>query len=118
MSRLTMTRDYRDILAPLVAMSLGLGTQLVPLTLTAVQGAAPAETGLASALLNTMQQRGGALGLSALATVAIDAATTKARTGRSNTYWALWMSSMAAAKPEPSVYHRQSQQHVRNRRPE
>jgi hypothetical protein len=51
----------------------------VSLTLTAVRGVAPSETGLASALLNTGQQLGGALGLSVLATVAIDASTTKAR---------------------------------------
>ena len=80
MSRLTVTSGYLDIIAPLVVMSLGLGMQFVSLTLTAVQGVAPTETGLASALLNTMQQLGGALGLSVLATVAIDASRSKAHT--------------------------------------
>ena len=79
MSRLTVTSGYLDILGPLVVMSLGMGMQFVSLTLTAVRGVAPSETGLASALLNTGQQLGGALGLSVLATVAIDATTTKAR---------------------------------------
>jgi EmrB/QacA subfamily drug resistance transporter len=79
MSRLTVTSGYLDILGPLVVMSLGMGMQFVSLTLTAVRGVAPTETGLASALLNTGQQLGGALGLSVLATVAIDATTTKAR---------------------------------------
>ena len=78
MSRLTVTSGYLDILGPLVVMSLGMGMQFVSLTLTAVRGVAPSETGLASALLNTGQQLGGALGLSVLATVAIDATTTKA----------------------------------------
>jgi len=43
----------------------------VPLTLTAVAGVDIHETGLASALLNTAQQVGGALGLAILATIAI-----------------------------------------------
>ena len=45
----------------------------MPLTLTAVSGVEPHEAGLASALLNTAQQVGGALGLAVLATIAIDA---------------------------------------------
>jgi hypothetical protein len=47
--------------------------------LTAVRDVAPSETGLAAAPLNTGQQLGGALGLSVLATVAVDATTTKVR---------------------------------------
>lgn len=80
MSRLTVTSGYLDIVVPLVIMSLGLGMQFVSLTLTAVRDVASDETGLASALLSTMQQLGGALGLSVLATVAIDATNTKTRT--------------------------------------
>jgi EmrB/QacA subfamily drug resistance transporter len=79
MSRLTVRSDFLDILCPLVLIGLGTGMQFVTLTLTAVRDVAPSETGLASALLNTGQQLGGALGLSVLATVAIDATTTKAR---------------------------------------
>jgi EmrB/QacA subfamily drug resistance transporter len=79
MSRLTATSGYLDIVAPLVVMAFGLGPQFVGLTLTAVQGVAPAETGLAAGLLNTMQQLGGALGLSVLVTVAIGATKTETR---------------------------------------
>ena len=49
----------------------------MPLTLSAVSGVEPNEAGLASALLNTMQQVGGALGLAVLATIAIDATNSK-----------------------------------------
>ena len=72
-TRITVTSSYLDILGPLVVIALGLGFVFVPLTLTAVSGVKPDEAGLASALLNTMQQVGGAIGLAVLATVAIDA---------------------------------------------
>jgi EmrB/QacA subfamily drug resistance transporter len=79
LSRLTVTSGYLDILGPLLIISLGMGTAFVPLTLTAVSGVRPSETGLASALLNTAQQVGGALGLAVLATIAINATKTKAQ---------------------------------------
>jgi EmrB/QacA subfamily drug resistance transporter len=71
-TRITVTSSYMDILGPLILIALGLGFVFVPLTLTAVSGVQAEEAGLASALLNTMQQVGGAIGLAVLATVAID----------------------------------------------
>jgi EmrB/QacA subfamily drug resistance transporter len=79
LSRLTVTSSYPGILGPLILIALGAGSQFVPLTLTAVSGVRPTETGLASALLNTAQQLGGAFGLSVLATVAIDATRSRLR---------------------------------------
>ena len=76
-SRITPTSSYLSILGPLVVIALGMGFSFVPLTLTAVSGVDASEAGLASALLNTMQQVGGALGLAVLATVAIDATNSK-----------------------------------------
>jgi EmrB/QacA subfamily drug resistance transporter len=76
-SRITPTSSYMMVLGPLLIIALGMGFTFVPITLTAVAGVEPREAGLASALLNTMQQVGGALGLAVLATVAIDA--TKSR---------------------------------------
>jgi EmrB/QacA subfamily drug resistance transporter len=77
LSQLTVTSSYADIIGPLLLISLGMGLSFVALTLTAVSGVRPSETGLASALLNTGQQVGGALGLAILATVAIDATKSK-----------------------------------------
>jgi EmrB/QacA subfamily drug resistance transporter len=77
LSRLTVTSSYLDVVGPLLLIALGMGLSFVPLTLTAVKGVAPNETGLASALLNTGQQVGGALGLAVLATIAIDATASK-----------------------------------------
>jgi len=78
LSRLTPASTYLDILGPMLVASVGMGITFVPVTITAVSGVRREEAGLTSALLNTSQQVGGALGLAVLATVAIDATKTKA----------------------------------------
>jgi EmrB/QacA subfamily drug resistance transporter len=59
-----------DILGPSLLAAAGLGLAFVPQTIAAVSGVAEREAGLASGLINTSQQVGGALGLAVLATVA------------------------------------------------
>jgi EmrB/QacA subfamily drug resistance transporter len=59
-----------DILFPSMLAAVGLGFAFVPVTIAAVTGTRPDEAGLASGLINTSQQVGGALGLAVLATVA------------------------------------------------
>jgi len=59
-----------DVLGPSLLAAVGLGLAFVPVTIAAVAGTAPQEAGLASGLINTSQQVGGALGLAILATVA------------------------------------------------
>ncbi|HEY2478394.1 MAG TPA: MFS transporter [Solirubrobacterales bacterium] len=59
-----------DILGPSLLAALGLGFAFVPVTIAAVSGIADREQGLASGLINTSQQVGGALGLAILAAVA------------------------------------------------
>ena len=59
-----------DILGPSLLAALGLGFVFVPQTIAAVAGVKDREAGLASGLINTSQQIGGALGLAILATVA------------------------------------------------
>jgi EmrB/QacA subfamily drug resistance transporter len=59
-----------DILGPSLLAALGLGFSFVPVTIAAVAGVQEHEAGLASGLINTSQQVGGALGLALLATVA------------------------------------------------
>ena len=59
-----------DILFPSLLAAAGLGFAFVTTTIAAVSGVAERESGLASGLINTSQQVGGALGLAVLATVA------------------------------------------------
>ena len=59
-----------DILGPSLLAAVGLGFAFVPVTIAAVTGIEPHEAGLASGLINTSQQVGGALGLAILATIA------------------------------------------------
>jgi EmrB/QacA subfamily drug resistance transporter len=59
-----------DILGPSLLAAVGLGFAFVPVTIAAVSGIADREQGLASGLINTSQQVGGALGLAILAAVA------------------------------------------------
>jgi MFS family permease len=59
-----------DVLGPSILAAIGLGLSFVPVTIAAVTGTRPQEAGLASGLVNTAQQVGGALGLAILASIA------------------------------------------------
>jgi EmrB/QacA subfamily drug resistance transporter len=59
-----------DVLAPSIIVALGLGFSFVPLTILAVSGVSHDDAGLASGLINTAQQIGGAIGLAILSTIA------------------------------------------------
>lgn len=74
LTRLTPTSAYvSDILPALVLMSLGMGLVFVPLSATALFGVGNHDAGVASAVLNTSQQIGGALGTAFLNTIATTA---------------------------------------------
>jgi EmrB/QacA subfamily drug resistance transporter len=59
-----------DILGPSLLAAVGLGFSFVTTTIAAVSGVEERESGLASGLINTSQQIGGALGLAVLSSVA------------------------------------------------
>jgi EmrB/QacA subfamily drug resistance transporter len=71
LSRITADGTFlTDVLGPILVIGLGLGTAFVQLTGAAVTGVRPADTGLASGLVNTTRQIGGAVGLAVLGTLA------------------------------------------------
>jgi EmrB/QacA subfamily drug resistance transporter len=59
-----------NLLGPMILAGVGLGLSFVPVTIAAVAGVRDRDAGLASGLINTSQQIGGALGLAVLATIA------------------------------------------------
>ena len=59
-----------DLMPGFLLMGLGLGFSFVPISIAALAGVEAREAGLASGLINTSQQIGGALGIAALSTIA------------------------------------------------
>jgi len=68
-------RYLADLVVPMVISAMGLGFAFVPITIAAVSGVSKDESGLASGLINTSQQVGGALGLAVLGTIAASQTT-------------------------------------------
>jgi len=74
LTRLEPASSYlSDILPALMVLSLGMGLVFVPISATALFGVGNHDAGVASAVLNTAQQIGGALGTALLNTVAVTA---------------------------------------------
>jgi MFS family permease len=69
-AQLPVHGTYVDLLGPSLLIALGLGLAFIPLTILSVTSVEDPEYGLASGLVNTAQQIGGALGLAVLATIA------------------------------------------------
>ena len=77
LTQLTVTSSYAVSIAPaLVVMGLGFGMIFSPAINTATAGVARRDSGVASALVNTMQQVGGSIGTAALSTVALTTTAT------------------------------------------
>jgi predicted MFS family arabinose efflux permease len=74
LTRLTVTSSYpRGVLPAMLVMGLGFGMIFAPAINTATAGVRREDSGVASALVNTMQQVGGSIGTSALSTIALTA---------------------------------------------
>jgi predicted MFS family arabinose efflux permease len=58
-----------DLLPPFLLIGIGVGTSFPAIMTLAMSGATPADAGLASGLVNTSMQVGGAIGLAVLATL-------------------------------------------------
>jgi EmrB/QacA subfamily drug resistance transporter len=75
LSQVTVTSSYASAVLPaLLILGLGFGMIFAPAINTATFGVARQDSGVASALVNTMQQVGGSIGTSALSTIALSTA--------------------------------------------
>ena len=70
LGRMTAGTDLLWVVAPASIAMVGSGLVFAPITIAATSGTPPEQGGLASGLLNTTRQIGGALGLAVLGTIA------------------------------------------------
>jgi EmrB/QacA subfamily drug resistance transporter len=70
-----------DLLPGFLVIAIGMGFSFVPISIAALAGVQPSEAGLASGLINTSQQIGGALGIAALSAVATSTTTDELTSG-------------------------------------
>ena len=102
-SRLTEHAGYASqLLGPQLVSSFGLGLVFVPLALVSLHNVADQDSGVASSLLNTAQQVGGAIGLALLGTVAW---TTVADSVRTQVGQAGAAAAKAGTPPPASIYN-------------
>ncbi|MFF4711368.1 MFS transporter [Streptomyces eurythermus] len=76
LTQLEMDSSYPALLLPaMLLLGLGMGTAFMPAMSLATQGVQPRDAGVASAMVNTSQQVGGAIGTALLNTIASSATT-------------------------------------------
>ena len=104
-SRLTEHAGYASqLLGPQLISSFGLGLVFVPLALVALHNVAEQDSGVASSLLNTAQQVGGAIGLALLGTVAWTTVANSVRTQLADAAKAGRPLPKPGAPPPASIY--------------
>ncbi len=82
LTRVSGHGDYTShVLPAMIVLGAGLGLSFVPITISATNGVAATESGLASGLLNTTQQVGGSLGLAILSSVSTSRVTSALDSG-------------------------------------
>jgi EmrB/QacA subfamily drug resistance transporter len=83
LSRLDVNSSYAGgVLPALVLMGLAMGMVMAPSMNTATAGVQPQDSGVAAALVSTMQQVGGSIGTAVLSTIAASATATYAQSHR------------------------------------
>ncbi|MCZ9343487.1 MFS transporter, partial [Streptomyces sp. TRM76130] len=76
LTQLEIDTSYAAVLLPgMLLLGLGMGTAFMPAMSMATQGVRPQDAGVASAMVNTSQQVGGAIGTALLNTIAASATT-------------------------------------------
>jgi len=95
---------FSDLFPGFIILGIGLGFTFVPISIAALAGVTGRDAGLASGLINTSQQIGGALGLAILTTVStnrftslISSGTSKPQALTSGFALAFWVAAALAA---------------------
>jgi EmrB/QacA subfamily drug resistance transporter len=95
---------FGDLFAGFIILGIGLGFTFVPISIAALAGVTGRDAGLASGLINTSQQIGGALGLAILTTVStnhftslVQSGTPKLQAETSGYALAFWVAAALAA---------------------
>jgi EmrB/QacA subfamily drug resistance transporter len=76
---------WSDLFPGFLIVGLGMPFAFVPVTIAAVAGTKPQEAGLASGLINTSQQIGGAVGIAILSTIAVSTTSDAVAAGTETT---------------------------------
>lgn len=99
LTRMEPDSSYASVLLPaMILLGLGLGTTFMPAMSLATSGVEPRDAGVASAMINTSQQVGGAVGTALLNTIAASAT-------------AAYVTSHAATAPSPQVLELEAMVH-------
>jgi EmrB/QacA subfamily drug resistance transporter len=101
---------WLDLAAPFVVVGAGTAFGFIPISIAGLQGVAEREAGLASGLLNTTQQLGGAIGVAISSTVAATRVKTLTADGKSANvaltggfHWAFWVCGLVALVAVPTT---------------
>jgi hypothetical protein len=94
---------WPDLLPPYLTFALGIAFTFIPVTIAAFVGVEPRLAGLASGLLNTVQQVGGAIGVAVASTIFTSRATSLLKSGHdsasaftSGYHWAFFALAVTA----------------------
>ena len=101
---------WADIAGPFLVTGAGTAFAFIPISIAGLSGVAEQDAGLASGLLNTAQQLGGALGVAITSTVAASHAGRLAAEGRppqvaltGGFHWAFWVCAAVAVAAVPVI---------------
>ena len=102
---------WASLAGPFVIVGIGTAFAFIPVSIAALAGVAEHEAGLASGLLNTSQQLGGAIGVAVASTIAATHASTLLHQGAapaaaltSGFQWAFWACGVIGLAAVPVTF--------------
>jgi EmrB/QacA subfamily drug resistance transporter len=103
-------RFWTDLAAPYILVGAGTAFAFIPISIAALQGVKEHEAGLASGLMNTSNQMGGAIGVALASTVSATQLKTLTAHGKAadvaltgGFHWAFWVCGLIALTAVPTT---------------